>query len=259
MIPPDDRGFTLGDGVFETVLADAGRLVWFEAHIARMAAGAAALGLPPPGVAEAERDASSSLIAAGLERARAAVRLTWTAGSGGRGLERPAPLTPRLVVTCAAAPRTAQPLLLAVSSVRRNAGSPTSRHKTLAYLDNVLARREAREAGADEAVMLNSAGEVACAAAANLFWTQGDRLFTPALACGALAGIVRAAVLGAAPTLGLAVEEGAYAEAAMRDADAVFVTNSLIGVRAVVHRGSDGGALVSALADAVEALSRSSR
>src|SRR5690606_1825692 len=113
------------------------------------------------------------------------------------------------------------------------AGSPASRLKTLAYVDNVLARREARAVGADEAVMLNGSGEVACAAAANLFWLAGGRLFTPALECGVLAGVARGAVIAAAPSLGLEVAEVRAGLEAAQAADAVFLTNSLVGVRSV--------------------------
>lgn len=234
MIPPDDRGFTLGDGLFETLLAEDGRLDRLEAHLDRLSDGCAALGLPSPDRAEAARLMRRALAEAGLEDRRAAVRLTLTAGSGGRGLDRPAELQPRLVATAAPAPRSHAPLRLATAAgVRRNADSPASRLKTLAYLDNVLARREARARGADEALMLNTRGEAACAAAANLFWIAGERLFTPALECGVLAGVMRAAVLGAARSLGLEACEQIAPGEALAAVDAVFLTNSLIGVRPV--------------------------
>jgi branched-subunit amino acid aminotransferase/4-amino-4-deoxychorismate lyase len=124
-----------------------------------------------------------------------AVRLTLTAGSGGRGLDRPDQIIPRLVATAAPSPRVETPATLIIAKTRRNEGSPASRLKTLSYVDGVLARAEARAVGADEAVMLNNRGEVACAAAANLFWIEGERVFTPALECGVLAGIARARLL----------------------------------------------------------------
>lgn len=233
MIPFDDRGLLLGDGLFETILARDGVLQRWGAHMARLTDGCAALGLPAPDIAEAETLARGALWSAELQAGRAAVRLTLSAGSGGRGLDRTEPVVPRLFATAAAAPLPEGPARLATSSVRRNAGSPASRLKTLAYLDNVLARREARAAGADEAVMLNAAGEVACAAAANLFWLKGATLFTPSLACGVLAGVARAAVLAAAPGLGLSVVEARANLAEAQASEAVFLTNSLIGVRAV--------------------------
>ena len=178
------------------------------------------------------RDAMSLMVAAleaaDLTRARAAVRLTLTAGSGGRGLERPQSLAPRLLAVAAAAPAVVTPARLVVSSVRRNEGSPSARLKTLSYLDNVLARREALARGGDEAVMLNNQGQVACAAAANLFWISDGTLFTPALTCGVLDGIMRRRVMAQS-----AVAEVAVGLEALEGAQAIFLTNSLIGVREV--------------------------
>lgn len=254
MIPPDDRGFTLGDGVFETVLADGGRLIGFERHMARMRDGALALGLPAPDSLAAEAAARSALTQAGLQVARAAVRLTWTAGSGGRGLDRPWPAQGRLVVTCAPAPLPETPARLHLSGIRRNEGSITSRHKTLSYLDNVLARREALAAGAHEAVMLNNAGALACAAAANLFWVWGGRLFTPALVCGALEGTVRAQVLTCAAALNMPAEAVVAGPEALAGADAVFLTSSLIGLRPAAGSTEAGAGTVRRLAAAVARL-----
>jgi branched-chain amino acid aminotransferase/4-amino-4-deoxychorismate lyase len=193
-----------------------------------------------------------ALTDAGLQEARAAVRLTWTAGAGGRGLDRPEPLSPVLVATAAPAPKPEAPAGLMVSRVRRNDGSPASRLKSLAYLDNVLARREARAAGADEAVMLNTAGELACAAAANLFWIAGGRLYTPHLDCGVLAGLTRARVIAAAARLGEPVRAVRAGPEALEKAEAAFLTNSLIGLRPV--RAIDGSKLaISPLVAALDA------
>ena len=96
-IPHDDRGLLLGDGLFETVLAVGGRLVGLSAHLDRMAAGCAALGLPPLDRTLAERLTGDALT--GVAAPRAAVRLTLTAGSGGRGLDRPDASEPRLFAT----------------------------------------------------------------------------------------------------------------------------------------------------------------
>jgi branched-chain amino acid aminotransferase/4-amino-4-deoxychorismate lyase len=223
-----------------------------DAHLARLADGCATLGLAVPDLAAGRRMMVAALAKA--PHGRVAVRLTLTAGSGGRGLERPAALRPRMFAMAAPAPAPQGPARLATSAVRRNEGSPTSRLKTLAYLDNVLARREAVAAGADEALMLNGAGEVACASAANLFWIDQGRLLTPRLACGVLAGVVRAQVLAAGARLGVETQEVRAGRDALRAADGVFLTSSLIGVRAACRLdGEDLPAhrLVEALAQAV--------
>lgn len=234
LIPADDRGFTLGDGLFETLLAVRGRVIALEAHLDRLDRGCAALGLPTPDRDEIAAALATALFAQGLTDARAAVRLSWSAGSGGRGLDRPDPVRPRLTATAAPAPTPGRPLTLVTAGVRRNHASPASRLKSLNYLDNVLARREARAAGADEALMLNTKGEVACAAAGNLFWLAGGTLHTPALACGVLDGVVRGRLLARLGTLGLEGQETAGAAAALAAAEAIFVSNSLIGLAPVL-------------------------
>lgn len=240
MIPHDDRGLLLGDGLFETVLALDGALVWAEAHLDRLEAGCAALGLPAPDRAEARRLMQAAPAAAGLARGRAAVRLTLTAGSGGRGLDRPDAPAPRMFAAASPAPAAAGPVRLMVSGVRRNEGSPASRLKTLAYLDNVLARAEARAAGADDALMLNNRGEAACAAAANVFWLRDGRLFTPALSCGVLAGITRARVIAYAAAQGLETVEARASLDEVLKAEAMVLSNSLIGLRPVSVLGDRG-------------------
>jgi branched-subunit amino acid aminotransferase/4-amino-4-deoxychorismate lyase len=178
--------------------------------------------------AEAERRVRDATPGEG----RFAVRLTLTAGSGGRGLDQPAVPLPRLFATAAPSAPVATPASAIIATTRRNEGSVASRLKTLSYLDNVLARAEAKAAGVDEAVMLNNRGEIACAAAANLFWVEEGRLFTPRLDCGVLAGITRARLMTLEP-----VEEVAVGAEALDSAEAVFLTNSLIGVRPVAKLG----------------------
>ncbi|RAK58276.1 4-amino-4-deoxychorismate lyase [Phenylobacterium deserti] len=235
---PLDRGFTLGDGLFETVLWADGTLRRLDRHLARLTAGCEALGLPAPDLATAEALMQQAVADAELGDRRAAVRLTLTAGVGGRGLDRPEAISPEMVATAAPAPPAGGSARLITAITRRNEGSIASRWKTLAYMDNVLARREARAAGADEALMLNNAGEIACASAANLFWVEDDgRLCTPALECGALAGITREAVLA----LDWEVAEVRAPNSVLSTARHVFLTNSLIGLRTVAEL--DGRAL----------------
>jgi branched-chain amino acid aminotransferase/4-amino-4-deoxychorismate lyase len=122
-----------------------------------------------------------------------------------------------------------------LASVRRNATSVTAHHKTLAYLDNVMARREALAVGADEAVMLNQDGDLACAAASNLFWIEGTQLLTPDLSCGVLAGTERARVLAAAAEAGIEARPVQASAEALQRADGIFLTNSLNGLWPVSH------------------------
>jgi branched-chain amino acid aminotransferase/4-amino-4-deoxychorismate lyase len=252
MIDPADRGFALGHGLFETVLWHNRRLDRWEAHLDRLTRGCAVIGLPPPDRIACRNAVEDALLAAGSPH-RAAVRLNWSAGAGGRGLDMPS--APRPVVSATAAPlgAPAGPARLFTATVRRNDRSPASRLKTLAYLDNVLARAEARAGGADEALMLNSDGEVACAAAANVFWVRDGGVFTPALECGVLDGVVRADVLAACSRLRIPVQEVRARPAQLAGAP-MFLTNSLTGVRAVAALDGarlDDSPVVAALAHAV--------
>jgi branched-chain amino acid aminotransferase/4-amino-4-deoxychorismate lyase len=248
VVPADDRGLLLGDGLFETLLAEGGRLVDLEAHLARMIRGCAVLGLEPPAAAAAGALAREALAAAGLTQGRAAVRITLTAGSG-RGLDRPDRAT-RLLAGASPAPAPSGPARLAIVGIRRNPSSPSSRLKTLSYLDNVLARREARGQGAEEALMLNTEGQLACAAAANLFWITEGRLFTPALDCGVLDGIVRGQTIEKARALGVEIADVAAGPGALETAEALFLTSSLAGILPVASldgRGFGPHALVDRL------------
>lgn len=233
MIPPtisaDDRGLLLGVGLFETVLFVDGEPRLWEAHVQRLRAGCGELRLPAPKAGVLLATAREALATDRLAAGRSVVRLTWTGGGGGRGLDGPADPGPGLLVSSAPAPEPPGALSLATSRVRRNPTSPTSRLKTLSYLDNVTARREARAAGADEALCLDTAGRVACAAAGNLFWLEGERLCTPSPSCGVLPGVMRAEVLRLASALGWRAALVEAEPARLIAADAVFVTNSLIG------------------------------
>lgn len=219
-----DRGLCLGDGLFDTALALDGRVAFEDAHVARLVAGAESLGfrLDPA----AMRTAMRALAATGP---RLAIRTTATRGSGPRGLRPPAEPCPVLYATAAAssAALAFAPLSLWPTQIARNETSPAARLKTLGYLDAVLAARDAAASGFDEALFCNTRGHVACAGTGNLFGIFADRLITPPLADGVLAGIVRAEILGLAPRLGLRVEERSLPLDAFLRADAVFLTNSL--------------------------------
>lgn len=229
-IDPADRGFTLGDGIFETLRAYDGVAFRLEAHLDRLVAGAAALGIPLPQSPAGIGDAVARIVAANvLSEGDAAIRITLTRGTGARGLLPPPDPRPTLMVTAAAyRPAPPRPLAAALIEIRRNEHSPLSRMKSLNYLDNVLAQYEAHVRGADEAVMLNTAGRLVCAARANLFVVRGGALITAPVSEGVLAGIAAAEAVSIARELGIAVHEAPLERDALATADEAFLTNSLI-------------------------------
>ncbi|MGH6820884.1 MAG: aminotransferase class IV, partial [Methylocella sp.] len=120
-----------------------------------------------------------------------------------------------------------QPVRLVTSTVRRNEFAPSSRLKTLSYIDAIAAAREASAKDADDALMLNTPGNLASTTIANLFLLKGDRLITPALNQAILPGIMRRVLLDEASSLGLKPVERAIAPHELGEAEAVFLTNSL--------------------------------
>lgn len=235
-----DRGFLLGDGVFETIFVVDGKPAFFSAHIRRMRAGAAALGIEAE-IDEAEIGQALSALAErnAAARGKAWARLTLSRGRGPRGLAfTKGNWNPTLLITLG---RYMSPIdhgaaKIMVSKHVRNEHSLTSRWKTINYLDNILAKEEAVVAGVDDAVMLNTARRVACASAANIFLVRGETLKTPPLEEGAMPGVVRSIVIEEAEKAGIEV----LAEPVERGelfASALFLTNSLIGLRAAVKRG----------------------
>ena len=226
-IDPADRGLLLGDGVFETVRALARRPLHLPRHLARMRRGAAVLELALPWTDEAVGAGIAAVLDAG-QHDDAVVRLTLTRGPAPRGLLPASQARPTLLVAASTLPAALPPACAIVARcTRRNEHSPLSGIKSLNYLDSILARQEAARAGADEAILLNTAGFVAEASAGNLFVRLGDAWLTPPVADGALPGIARALILEA----GVATERRITSEDLSR-AHAAVVSSSL-GLRAL--------------------------
>jgi len=238
-IDPTDRGLLLGDGLFETMRAEAGRIFRLGAHLARLRSGAGVLRLPLS-LSDDELSAAlqMTLAANELTTSSAALRLTLTRGLGPRGLLPPTDPRPTLLMTTSQLPDSPlAPATAHIASIRRNEHSPLSNLKSLNYLDNLLARQEAAAHGADEALLLNTAGHLAEASSANLFVVMGGVLRTPPLADGVLPGITRAVVLELAAEMGQPAVEASLTPADLARAEEAFLTNSMIGVRALVRVG----------------------
>ncbi|MFD1625593.1 aminotransferase class IV [Azospirillum griseum] len=227
-IDPRDRGFTLGDGLFETVRIARGDPQRFDRHLARLRRGADLLGIAVP-VSDAELRGAVADLCAAEGMADAVLRITLTQGPAARGLLPPPQPAPTLLLSVAPVPPPLPPAQLIVArDTRRNELSPLSRVKSLNYLDNVLARREAERRGGNEAVLLNSVGRVAETSIANLFLVRNGQLVTPPVAEGALPGVLRAAILEAQEVIEQPVEV-----ADLLAADEIVLSNSL-GLRPVV-------------------------
>lgn len=196
-IDPADRGLLLGDGLFETLAVRGGQPCDVARHFARLRAGAALLRLALPFDASALQAALDAVIAANALR-QGGLRLTLTRGTGPRGLLPPSPATPTAMISAFAMPQANGPIsVILARSVRRDEDSPLTALKTLNYLPNILARLEAAERGADDALLLNRAGRVAASTVGNVFLKRDGEWLTPPLADGALPGIRRARLIDA--------------------------------------------------------------
>jgi branched-chain amino acid aminotransferase len=241
-----DRGFQLGDGVFETLRARAGRPTELDEHVDRLGRSAAGLGIPlPADVAATLRRAIDELLVAehlGGPDGDASIRITVSRGTFlGRGLlppdEHPAPT---IVVQAWPVPPTPAHHLevglhLVASTVRRDPENPLNALKTTSRADYVHSRIQARNAGADDALFLTIDGYLSEATSANVFLVRGDTLATPSLACAILPGTTRDWILRWAASVGMGPEEGLLTVRDLAEADEAFLSSSVAGILPVTR------------------------
>ncbi|MBC8016413.1 MAG: aminotransferase class IV [Sporomusaceae bacterium] len=231
-ISPYDHGFLYGNGLFETMRAYNGKVFCRDEHLKRLERGGRILGWPEWFDAES----LSSAIDQTLEKngiQDASVRLTVSRGAGA---SQPDPSTCQhmtIVIFVSAI----QPLgdevyeqgwHLVTARIQRNLTSPLCNIKGANYLDNILAKSEARQKGGNEALMLNTQGGVAEGTMCNVFFVAGGRLITPNRTSGLLPGITRAAVLQLARQAGMIVEERQVYPNELLDISEMFITSSLL-------------------------------
>lgn len=233
-----DRGFTLADGLFETMLVRRGRVFRAARHLERLRAGARILRLAIPG--DTERWLDDAMRVAIEELDDAAVRLTVSRGVGAPGLAVSADSTPTVAIAINRLPAFPASLYehglsALTATARRNEHGVTAGVKSLAYTEAIVALAQTHDAGADEALFLDTEGHISEASASNVFLCKEGALVTPPISCGALPGITRATVLELAPALGLTVEERRVDPHELADADEAFLTSSLRGIAPLVR------------------------
>jgi branched-chain amino acid aminotransferase len=219
-----DHGLTVGDGIFETMKVQDGVPFALSRHLARLHTSGQRLGLDVPSDATL-RAAVSDLLAADGSAGR--VRITVTGGDGPPGTERGGAAPTLLLVSGPPVPAQASGSLLTVPWAR-NERSAIAGAKTTSYAENVVALAHARASGADEALFLDTRGNLCEGTGSNVFFVLDGRLLTPALTTGCLAGVTR----------GLVIEwsgatEAELPRAALDEATEVLITSSLRNVQPV--------------------------
>jgi len=241
-----DRGFQLGDGVFETLRTRGGHPTELAEHLARLRRSADGLEitLPPDAAAHIEAGIRELLVAEELAGpdGDASVRITVSRGAfRGRGLLPPADGIPPTIAIQAwpVAPipsgHLTEGLHLVASAVRRDPENPLVTLKTTSRADYVHARLEARRAGANDALFLTTDGHLSEATSANIVLVRDGELATPSLACAILAGTTRSWILGWASRVGLRPVEGWLTTRDLAEADEAFLCSSVAGILPVTR------------------------
>lgn len=230
-----DRGFLYGDAVFEVLRTYGGRPFALEEHLARLRRSAErVLIVLPVDEATLAREVEAALAAARSDASRESyVRVVVTRGSGPLSLDPDTATHPlRVILVEPVTPPSREAYLLGVAvvfvSTRRVADdTPASGAKITNYLASLLAMRDARARGAQEAIIVDARGRVVEGASSNVFVVTAGRLATPPESAGILAGITRAHILRAARDLGVPADERDLARDDLYGADEVFITSSI--------------------------------
>jgi branched-chain amino acid aminotransferase len=219
-----DHGFTVADGVFETLLVSDGEVFALDRHLARLAKSASGLGIALPDAAKISNGLAQVLQKNPIvDFGR--LRITVTSGAGPLGSDRTA-ATPTLVISLAEQatwPATTKVLLVPWT---RNENSPLAGLKTTSYAENVYALDAAKSQGFSEAIFCDTSGRLCEGTGSNIFLITGEQIFTPSDASGLLRGITRDLVIEWANDAGFVAVERDVDPSELWDADEVFITSS---------------------------------
>lgn len=233
-----DHGFLYGDGIYETMRVYEGVVFMLDEHLRRLHRSASLIGLDlPKDMSGIKLAVYETLQANSLTNAY--VRLTVSRGYGPIGLDPDLCKEPTFVVIANEFKNYphayySEGLSLLTASTRRNLREALNPQiKSLNFLNNILAKIEAKRAGAYEAVMLNSDGYLAEGSISNIFFVSEGILHTPSTGCGLLDGITRSIVMDIAAKNGIEVKEGEFTPEMLYRADEVFITNTTMEIMPV--------------------------
>jgi branched-chain amino acid aminotransferase len=225
VIPVNDHGLVVGDGIFETLKVLGGVPFALSRHLNRLAVSARGLGLPEPDEGLLRSAVAETLADAGAADVR--LRITYTSGPSPWGSERGG-AAPTVII--AVSPLTGFGATASVACVpwRRNEHGAVAGLKTTSYAENVVALAHARERGASEAIFANTAGDLCEGTGSNVFVVLDGILHTPPLSSGCLAGITRELVV-----TWVGAQETSLPLEVLSRADEVFLSSSTRDVQPV--------------------------
>lgn len=232
---PDDRGFSYGDGLFETIALRRGQPRYMQLHMARLASGCQRLAIPLPD----PRAIESQIKALTAGHNAGTVKIIVTRGIGPRGYAPPVRPSPTLAVGFSVDPMAGMTGTFAAGWVVASCVVPMSGNralaglKTLNRLDNVMGRAECLAKGAAEGIMRGPERQVIGGTMSNLFLVRRGCLETPALDDAGIRGIMRGLVLDLAGKIGIPARECRVDSADLLNAEELFLTNCLIGIRPI--------------------------
>jgi branched-chain amino acid aminotransferase len=227
-----DRSFLYGDGLFETIRIFRGQPFRWTEHMKRLEHGAAFLNIKIP-FPPAELLHHVTELITRNQLPEALLRITLSRGVGPRGYSPKGANTPTIAMSLHPAPDAhnqpkAWHVIIAASHLPAN--EPFAEFKTCNKLAQILARAQADAIGADEALLLNTKGEVVEGSSSNLFWIQQDTVCTPRLRSGILAGVTRLVVLEICRQLNLPAKEATITPAELRHVQGAFLSLSSWGI-----------------------------
>ncbi|MCG5539814.1 MULTISPECIES: aminodeoxychorismate lyase [unclassified Halorhodospira] len=227
----EDRGLAYGDGLFETIAVNRGRLCLWDYHMDRLLDGARQLGLPEPPLATLREEARflTEKVESGV------LKVVYTRGSSeGRGYLPPSRPIPTRILTLhnppAIPPERWQGVDVRLCRTRISAQPRLAGIKHLNRLEQVMARSEWRDAAIAEGLMLDADGLIVEGTATNVFAVRNWVLLTPPLTHSGVAGVMRRWIVEQAEAFGLRVEKRGFYPGEFAEMDEVFLTNSLIGL-----------------------------
>ncbi|WP_460637252.1 aminotransferase class IV [Larkinella harenae] len=225
---PDNRAFQYGDGLFETVRYEAHDVRFWPDHYDRLTRGMRALALHPHPLFDQGllRTQITDLLSANHLRDQAA-RIKLQVWRQPGGLYTPTSFQSHYLITARSGPAFAltEKNKVGFFEAVRLSPSPVSAYKTLNALPYVLAGIARQHQQTEDMILLDTHGHLAECIASNLFWLQGNQLFTPSLESGCIDGILRRQILRLAPQHGVVIREGLFRPTVLAHADAVFCTN----------------------------------